>query len=61
MKLLFGTWVRTEDMFSSKQLGRKLESLAYLVMTQFKKVSPKVDCNAAEKVDKCSNNPLSHW
>lgn len=32
----------------------------YLVVTQFKKVSPKVDGNAAEKINECSNNPLSH-
>jgi len=32
----------------------------YLIMTQFKKVSPKVDSNAAKKIDKSSDDPLPH-
>lgn len=32
----------------------------YLVMTQFKKVCPKIDGNAAEEVDEGSNYPLAH-
>ena len=34
--------------------------LTYLIMTQFKKVSPKVDGNAAKKIDKSSDDPLPH-
>lgn len=36
------------------------ERQVYLVMTQFEKVSSKVDGNTTKKVDESSNNPLPH-
>lgn len=41
-------------------IKQEKKSMSYLIMTQFKKVSPKVYGNAAKKVDKRSNDPLSH-
>ena len=36
------------------------EKRAYLIMSKFQKVSPKVDGNAANEVDEGTNNPLAH-